>query len=43
MESEEGMAEVVNCVKESNSDKEMRARMEDRENSLIYLSLILKF
>ena len=34
------MAEVVDCVKKSNSDKEMRARMEDRENSLINLSLI---
>ena len=34
------MAEVVDCVKKSNSDKEMRARMEDRENSQIYLSLI---
>ena len=34
------MAEVVDCVKKSNSDKEMRARMEDRENSLIYLSLM---
>ena len=40
MESEDGMAEVVDCVKKTNSDKEMRARMEDRENSLIYLSLI---
>ncbi len=40
IESEAGMAEVVDCVKKSNSDKEMRARMEDRENSLIYLSLI---
>ncbi|MBQ3644340.1 MAG: Rpn family recombination-promoting nuclease/putative transposase [Candidatus Riflebacteria bacterium] len=40
MESEPGMTEVVDCVKKSNSDKEMRARMEDRENSLIYLSLI---
>ena len=40
MESEAGMTEVVDCVKKSNSDKEMRARMEDRENSLINLSLI---
>jgi hypothetical protein len=40
IESEAGMAEVVDCVKKSNSDKEMRARMEDRENSLINLSLI---
>ncbi len=40
IESEEGMTEVVNCVKKSNSDKEMRARMEDRENSLIALSLM---
>ncbi len=40
IESEDGMAEVVDCVKKTNSDKEMRARMEDRENSLIYLSLI---
>ena len=40
IESETGMAEVVDCVKKSNSDKEMRARMEDRENSQIYLSLI---
>ena len=40
IESEAGMAEVVDCVKKSNSDKEMRARMEDRENSLIYLSLM---
>ena len=34
------MPEVVDCVKKSNADKEMRARMEDRENSQIYLSLI---
>ena len=34
------MAEVVNCVKKTNADKEMRACMEDRENSQIYLSLI---
>ena len=34
------MAEVVDCVKKSNSDKEMRARMEDRENSLIALSIM---
>ncbi len=34
------MAEVVEVVKKTNSDKEMRARMEDRENSQIYLSLI---
>ena len=40
IESEAGMAEVVNCVKKTNADKEMRARMEDRENSQIYLSLI---
>ncbi len=40
IESEDGMTEVVNCVKKSNSDKEMRARMEDRENSLIALSLM---
>ena len=40
MESETGMAEVVEVVKKTNSDKEMRARMEDRENSQIYLSLI---
>ena len=40
IESEAGMAEVVDCVKKSNSDKEMRARMEARENSLIYLSLM---
>lgn len=40
IESEDGMTEVIDCVKKSNSDKEMRARMEDRENSLIYLSLI---
>ncbi len=40
MESEIGMAEVVEVVKKTNSDKEMRARMEDRENSQIYLSLI---
>lgn len=40
MESETGMAEVVEVVKKTNSDKELRARMEDRENSQIYLSLI---
>ena len=40
IESEAGMPEVVDCVKKSNADKEMRARMEDRENSQIYLSLI---
>ena len=40
IESEAGMAEVVEVVKKTNSDKEMRARMEDRENSQIYLSLI---
>jgi predicted transposase/invertase (TIGR01784 family) len=40
IESEAGMAEVVDYVKKSNSDKEMRARMEDRENSLIALSLM---
>ena len=40
IESEAGMTEVVDCVKKSNSDKEMRARMEDRENSLIALSLM---
>ena len=40
IESETGMAEVVEVVKKTNSDKEMRARMEDRENSQIYLSLI---
>ena len=40
IESEAGMSEVVDCVKKTNSDKEMRARMEDRENSQIYLSLI---
>lgn len=40
MESEVGMAEVVDCVKKSNSDKYLRARMEDRENSLIALSLM---
>ena len=34
------MPEVVDFVKKSNADKEMRARMEDRENSQIYLSLI---
>ena len=34
------MTEVVDCVKKSNSDKEMRARMEDRENSLIALSIM---
>ena len=34
------MTEVVECVKKSNSDKEMRARMEDRENSLIALSIM---
>ena len=34
------MTEVVDCVKKSNSDKEMRERMEDRENSLIALSLM---
>ncbi len=40
IESETGMAEVVEVVKKTNSDEEMRARMEDRENSQIYLSLI---
>ena len=40
IESEAGMTEVVDCVKKSNSDKEMRARMEDRENSLIALSIM---
>ena len=40
IESEAGMAEVVNYVKKTNADKEMRARMEDRENSQIYLSLV---
>ena len=40
IESEAGMTEVVECVKKSNSDKEMRARMEDRENSLIALSIM---
>ena len=40
IESEVGMAEVIDQVKKSNSDKEMRARMEDRENSLIALSLM---
>ncbi len=40
MESEIGMTQVVDCVKKSNADKEMRARMEDRENSLIALSLM---
>ena len=40
IESEAGMAEVVNCLKKTNADKEMRARMEDRENSQIYLSLV---
>ena len=40
MESEDGMKEVVDCVKKSNSDKEMRALMEDRENSQISLSLM---
>ena len=40
MESEAGMTEVVDCVKKTNADKEMRARMEDRENSLIALSLM---
>ena len=40
IESEAGMTEVVDCVKISNSDKEMRARMEDRENSLIALSIM---
>ena len=34
------MPEVVDFVKKSNADKEMRARMEDRENSQIYLSLV---
>ena len=34
------MAEVVNCVKKTNADKEMRARMEDRENSLMALSIM---
>ena len=34
------MAEVVNCVKKTNADKEMRARMEDRENSQIALSIM---
>ena len=40
IESEAGMTEVLECVKKSNSDKEMRARMEDRENSLIALSIM---
>ena len=40
IESEAGMAEVVNCVKKTNADKEMRARMEDRENSLMALSIM---
>ena len=40
IESEAGITEVVDCVKKSNSDKEMRARMEDRENSLIALSIM---
>ena len=40
IESEAGMTEVVNCVKKTNADKEMRARMEDRENSLMALSIM---
>ena len=40
IESEAGMAEVVNCVKKTNADKEMRARMEDRENSLMAFSIM---
>ena len=40
MKSEAGMTEVVDCIKKTNSDKEMRARMEDRENSLIALSIM---
>ena len=40
IESEAGMTEVVDCVKKTNSDKEMRARMEDRENSQIALSIM---
>ncbi len=42
IESETGLAEVVEVVKKTNSDEEIRARMEDRENSQIYLILYVE-